>query len=92
MWLEKNKETKRNELKEKNKHEFEEIEWKRENKKRRENNEKLELSQEIQKNKEISLLQTHKDMLSKKEQLEKQLEDTLSVIMRIREGYKDLDL
>ena len=92
VWLEKSKETQRIERKEKNRHEFEEIEWKREDRKRRQNNERSETSAEIQKNREFSLLQTHKDILSKKEKLEKQLEDTLSVIMKIRESYKDLDL
>lgn len=31
-------------------------------------------------------------MRSQKEHLEKQLEETLEVIMKIRESYKDLDL
>lgn len=54
--------------------------------------EKKQVKEDIQRNKESLLLQKHKDMRSQKEHLEKQLEETLEVIMKIRESYKDLDL
>ena len=61
-------------------------------KRRKAEQERKEITEEVQKNKETTLLQKHRDMLSKKEYLEKQLEETLSVIMKIRESYKDFDL
>lgn len=82
----------KSEQKERNKQELEEISFIREEKKREKEFKTKENQEEEKKNREKSLLNEHRKVLTRKEGLEKQLEETLEVIMRIREGYKDLDL